>query len=488
MNRTVKDLIQGVAVKKIVGDEHLRTEMLCMDSRLMVKGGMFFAIKGTLTDGHQYIPQVIQAGASIVVCEVLPDQHYPDVCFLLVEDAADACGKIAAAFYGNPSDTLKVVGVTGTNGKTTVVTLLFKLFRSKGFSCGLISTVQNQINELILPATHTTPDAIHLQSLMGKMRDAGCTYVFMEVSSHSIHQKRISGIHFTGALFTNITHDHLDYHKTFEEYIRVKKKFFDDLPAKAFAISNLDEKRGTVMLQNTKATQKYYALRKPADFKGKIISNDLDGLQMMIGFHEVHFLLSGLFNAYNLLAVYGAAVSLGMDETEALTGLSILKSAPGRFDTYRSAKEKVLGIVDYAHTPDALLNVLTTIHHFDSVKQLITVVGCGGNRDKTKRPEMAEIACKHSDKVILTSDNPRNEDPEDILDDMEQGLAPTYLRKVIRITNRKEAIKTACSLAVAGSVILVAGKGHETYQEIKGVKHDFDDKKILLEMFEMLDK
>lgn len=486
--KTVKELIQGIGVKELIGDGNLRPGMLCIDSRMIEKGGMFFAIKGTQTDGHQYVPQVIQAGASVIVCETKPEQDYPDVCFVLVADAADACGKIAAAFYGNPSSALTVVGVTGTNGKTTVATLLFQLFQSKGYSCGLISTVQNQINDSVIAATHTTPDAVHLQALMGMMRDAGCTYVFMEVSSHSIHQKRISGIHFAGAIFTNITHDHLDYHKTFDEYIRVKKKFFDDLPATAFALSNLDEKRGPVMLQNTMARKKYYALRKPADFKGKIISNDLDGLQMMVGLHEVHFLLSGLFNAYNLLAVFGAAVSLGMDETEALTGLSMLKGAPGRFDTYRSAREKILGIIDYAHTPDALLNVLSTIRHFDSVKQLITVVGCGGNRDKTKRPEMAEIACKHSDKVILTSDNPRNEDPEDILDEMEKGLSPAYLRKVIRITNRKEAIKTACSLASGGTVVLVAGKGHETYQEINGIKHDFDDKKILLEMFEMLEK
>lgn len=486
--KTVKELIQGIAVKKVLGDENIHPTMLCMDSRTIDKGGMFFAIKGTQTDGHQYIAQVIQAGAVVIVCETLPEQVFPDVCFVVVGDAAAACGKIASSFYAHPSDSLIVTGVTGTNGKTTVATLLFKLFRSKDYSCGLISTVQNQINDTVIPATHTTPDAVHLQSLLSKMKDAGCSHVFMEVSSHSIHQKRISGINFAGAIFTNITHDHLDYHKTFDEYIRVKKKFFDDLPANAFALSNLDEKRGPVMLQNTVATKKYYALRKPADFKGKIISNDLDGLQMMVGVHEVHFLLSGLFNAYNLLAVFGAAVCLGMDQAEALTGLSILKGAPGRFDTYRSTNEKVLGIIDYAHTPDALLNVLTTIHHFDSVQQLITVVGCGGNRDRTKRPEMAEIACKHSDKVILTSDNPRNEDPELILDEMEKGLSPAYLRKVIRISNRREAIKTACSLASAGTVILLAGKGHETYQEIKGVKHDFDDKKVLLEMFEMLEK
>lgn len=486
--KTLKELLQGIAVKKLVGDDSIHPVMLCIDSRKMEKGGLFFAQKGTQRDGHQYIPQVIEAGASAIICEQLPEVLKPDVCFVVVADVAEACGQISSAFYGQPSAALKVVGVTGTNGKTTVATLLFKLFVARGYSCGLISTVQNQINDIVIPATHTTPDAVHLQSLLAQMNAAGCTYVFMEVSSHAIHQRRISGIKFAGGVFTNITHDHLDYHKTFDEYIRVKKRFFDDLPETAFALSNLDEKRGSVMLQNTKAQKRFYALRKPADFKGKIIVNDLDGLQMMIGTHEVHFLLSGLFNAYNLLAVYGAAVCCGLDETRALTDLSRIKGAPGRFDTYRSAKEKILGIVDYAHTPDALLNVLTTIQHFNSVRELITVVGCGGNRDKTKRPEMAEIACKHSDKVILTSDNPRNEDPETILDDMERGLSQTYLRKIIRITNRREAIKTACSLASAGSVILVAGKGHETYQEINEVKYDFDDKKTLLEMFTLLEK
>jgi len=486
--KPLKKLIQDVAVIQVIGSTAIQPTSLCIDSREVKKGGIFFAQKGTQVDGHQYIPQAIKAGAAIVVCEQLPETVHPNICFVVVADAMVACGQISAAFYNFPSKSLAVVGVTGTNGKTTVATLLFKLFQSKGYNCGLISTVGNQINNQKIPTIHTTPDAIHLQSLLAKMRDTGCTHVFMEVSSHAIHQKRISGIVFTGGIFTNITHDHLDYHKTFEEYIRVKKKFFDDLPKTAFALSNIDEKRGLVMLQNTKATKKYYALRKPADFKGKILANNLNGLQMMIGQQEVHFLMSGLFNAYNLLAAYGAAVTCGMSASDALTGLSVLKGAPGRFETYYSTHEKVLGIIDYAHTPDALLNILTTIQQFDTVKRIITVVGCGGDRDKTKRPEMAEIACKHSNRVILTSDNPRTEDPNKILDDMEKGLSAAALRKVLRIVHRKEAIKTACSLATTGDVVLVAGKGHETYQEINGVKHDFDDKQVLLETFELLGK
>lgn len=487
--KSLKALVQNIAVKQVVGDLQTPVSMLCLDSRKMESGGLFFAQKGTLTDGHQYIPDVINAGAKAIVCEKLPEGNYPHVCFVVVADVSEACGAMAAAFWGFPSDSMTVVGVTGTNGKTTVATLLFKLFRSLGYSCGLLSTVQNQINDTVIPATHTTPDALHLQALLAQMKDAGCRHVFMEASSHAIVQNRIRGIHFAGAVFTNITHDHLDYHKTFDAYIKAKKKLFDELPVGAFALSNMDDKRGEVMLQNTKATKKYYALRKiSADFKGRVLANDIEGLQMMIGKHEVHFLLSGLFNAYNLLAVFGVAVSLGLDDGEVLAHLSALRGAPGRFDTYRSPNEKILGIIDYAHTPDALLNVLTTIRQFNDVREVITVVGCGGNRDKTKRPEMAEIACKHSQKVILTSDNPRDEDPEMILDDMEQGLSLSDKRKTIRITNRREAIKTACSLAQPGSIILIAGKGHENYQEIKGVKHHFDDREVLLEMYALLEK
>ncbi|HET8573454.1 MAG TPA: UDP-N-acetylmuramoyl-L-alanyl-D-glutamate--2,6-diaminopimelate ligase [Edaphocola sp.] len=487
--KTLKALIQDIAVKRVVGDVRTPVTMLCLDSRKMEEGGLFFAQKGTKTDGHQYIPDVIKAGARVVVCEDLPEEPYPGVCFVVVADATEACGMMAAAFWDNPSEDMKVVGITGTNGKTTVATLLFRLFRSLAYSCGLLSTVQNQINDEVIPATHTTPDALHLQALLAQMKAAGCHYVFMEASSHAIVQNRIRGIHFAGAVFTNITHDHLDYHKTFDAYIKAKKKLFDELPASAFALSNMDDRRGEVMLQNTRAARKYYALRKiTADFKGRVLANDIDGLQMMIGKHEVHFLLSGLFNAYNLLAVFGVAVSLGLEESEALAHLSALRGAPGRFDTYRSPKDKILGIVDYAHTPDALLNVLTTIRQFNDVREVVTVVGCGGDRDKTKRPEMAEIACKHSQRVILTSDNPRGEDPEAILDDMEQGLDLAEKRKTIRITNRREAIKTACSLAQPGSIILIAGKGHENYQEIKGIKYSFDDKEVLLEMYALLGK
>lgn len=487
--KILKELLKKVAVKQTIGDASLPVTGLSFDSRKIEKGDLFFAQKGTQVDGHKFIPQIIEAGVTAVVCERLPQGNFPKVCFIQVADTAIACGQIAAAFFDHPSKHLKVIGVTGTNGKTTVVTLLFRLFRRMGFQCGLISTVQNQIEDQVLPASHTTPDAIQLEHILAQMVGAGCSYAFMEVSSHAIVQNRISGIHFIGGIFTNITHDHLDYHKTFANYIKAKKKFFDDLPDSAFALSNIDDKRGSVMLQNTAAQKKYYALRSPdAGFKGKILSNDLDGLQMIIDHQEVHFLLIGLFNAYNILSVYGAALCCGLDKITVLAALSILKGAVGRFETYRSPKDKILGIVDYAHTPDALLNVLTTIRHFNSVNEIITVVGCGGNRDKTKRSEMAEIACKHSTKVILTSDNPRNEDPETILDDMERGLSISDKRKVIRITNRREAIKTACSLGKPEEVILIAGKGHETYQEIKGVKNHFDDREVLLEMFELLEK
>lgn len=486
--KLLKQLIQDIPAGSITGSVDVPVSMLAIDSRRIERGGLFFARKGTLTDGHQYIEKVADAGAVAVICEYLPVTLNEDVCYILVADVSAVIGLVAAAFYDHPTKNMKVIGVTGTNGKTTVATLLFRLFRTSGQHCGLVSTVQNQIDEEIIPATHTTPDPVSLQGLFRKMADRQCSYVFMEVSSHAIAQKRIAGIRFSGGIFTNITHDHLDYHKTFDEYIRVKKSFFDELPESAFALSNLDDKRGAVMLQNTRAVKKYYALRKPADFKGKVISNTLEGLQMEINKQEVHFLLNGLFNAYNLLAVYGAAVCSGENTIEALTTLSGLKGASGRFDTYRSAREGILGIVDYAHTPDALLNVLATIRQFESKGKVVTVVGCGGDRDKTKRPEMAQVACLHSDRVILTSDNPRSEDPEAILDDMEAGLAFAQKKKILRIADRKEAIKAACSLAAFGDIILIAGKGHENYQEIKGIKNHFDDKETLLQMFQLLDK
>jgi len=486
--KTLKDLLKNCNTRQIVGNAGMSVSKLVLDSRKSEDGVLFFAQKGTLTDGHKFIGQVVEAGAVAVVCEDLPETLKDDVCYVQVESVAETIGLMAAAFYDFPTKNIKVIGVTGTNGKTTIATLLSKLFTELGFKTGLISTVQNQIGDEIIPATHTTPDPINLQQLFREMVNQECDYAFMEVSSHAIHQKRINGIEFQGGIFSNITHDHLDYHKTFDEYIKVKKAFFDALPKNAFALSNKDDKRGEVMLQNTNADKKYYALRASADFKGKVISNDLDGLQMLVNKQEVHFLLSGLFNAYNLLAVYGAAVLCDEDPIRVLAILSKMKGAPGRFETYRSINERVLGIVDYAHTPDALLNVLATIKQFGTAGKIITVVGCGGDRDKTKRPVMAEVACEYSDKVILTSDNPRTEDPEMILNDMESGLSFAQKRKVIRIANRKEAIKTAISLATTGDVVLIAGKGHEDYQEILGIKHHFNDKEVLLEIFHLLEK
>ncbi|HXB92771.1 MAG TPA: UDP-N-acetylmuramoyl-L-alanyl-D-glutamate--2,6-diaminopimelate ligase, partial [Puia sp.] len=405
------------------------------------------------------------------------------------EDTAAAAGTIAHNFYGQPSERLKLVGVTGTNGKTTIATLLYKLFTSLGYKCGLLSTVQNQIGERIVPATHTTPDALHLNALLKEMVDEGCTHAFMETSSHAIHQQRIAGLRYAGGLFSNITHDHLDYHKTFEEYIRVKKSFFDSLPSEAFAISNADDKRGTVMLQNTHAKKYFYSLKTLADFKGKILENNLTGLVMTVNDQEVHFRLIGEFNAYNLLAVYGAALCLREDSNEVLRHLSKLTGAEGRFDYVVSPKERIIGIVDYAHTPDALINVLTTIQKLrKGHEQIITVVGAGGDRDKTKRPLMGAAACEYSDKVIITSDNPRSEEPDQIIRDIEAGLNTAARRKYISIADRKEAIRAAVSLAGAEDILLVAGKGHEKYQEIKGVKYPFDDKQILIELFELLEK
>jgi len=485
---TVESLIKNIKVRSITGNARAAVSGLTIDSRKAEKGVLFFAQIGTQVDGHNFIDQVVRNGAVAIVCQKLPGNPDPGVCYVEVENVAAIIGKIAAAFYGYPTKELKVVGVTGTNGKTTVATLLYKLFQQLGYKCGLISTVQNHIGDTVVPATHTTPDQVSLQALFKKMSTEGCTHVFMEVSSHAIHQHRVEGIDFDGGIFTNITHDHLDYHKTFDEYISVKKSFFDNLSAEAFALTNFDDKRGAVMLQNTRAHKKSYSLRSPADFKGKVLENDLDGLLMNIDKTEVHFRLTGLFNAYNLMAVYGAAVLCGEDKIQVLSVLSNTQGAPGRFETYRSLKEQILGIIDYAHTPDALLNVLATIKQFGGEREVITVVGCGGDRDRTKRPVMAQVACEHSGKVILTSDNPRSEDPEAILNDMESGLSTAYKRKVLRISDRKEAIKTACSLARPGDVLLVAGKGHETYQEIKGVRHHFDDKEVLLEMFDLLEK
>ena len=485
----LKEILYKVAIRSVQGSTDTEVNNVQIDSRKIGKGSLFIALKGVLADGHKFIDKAIEAGAGVIVCEVMPAAKKENVVYVQVENTAEAVAFMANNFFENPSEKTKLVGVTGTNGKTTIATLLYKLFTSLGYTCGLISTVENRIGEKIIPATHTTPDAISLNELLKRMVDEGCSHVFMENSSHAIHQHRSTGLKFTGALFSNITHDHLDYHKTFDEYIRVKKMFFDSLPADAFAISNADDKRGTVMLQNTNAKKYLYSLKTLTDFKGKILDNSLTGLVMNVNEQEVHFRMIGEFNAYNILAVYGAAICLGEDKQEVLRCLSVLTGAEGRFDYMISPKEKLIAIVDYAHTPDALLNVLATIKKLKKgFEKVITVVGCGGDRDKTKRPVMAEAACEHSDKVILTSDNPRSEDPAQIIKDMEQGVNAAAKRKCISIVDRKEAIKTAISLAKAEDIILVAGKGHEKYQEIKGVRNHFDDKEVVREMFVLLDK
>lgn len=484
----LQDILYKVHLKQVHGSTDIRVTGIQIDSRKLEKGNVFVAIRGAVSDGHQFIDKAIESGATVIVCDKMPATFQEEVTYLEVNDTQEAVAFMAHQFYDEPSTKVKLVGVTGTNGKTTIATVLFKLFSRLGYKCGLISTVQNQIGNDIIPATHTTPDAVNLNALLRLMVDSGCSHVFMECSSHAIHQHRITGLQFTGALFSNITHDHLDYHKTFEEYIRVKKSFFDHLPASAFAISNADDKRGEVMLQNTQATKYLYSLKTLASFKGKILENALTGLVMTVNDKEVHFRLIGEFNAYNLLAVYGAAVCLGEESDEVLTQLSMLSGAEGRFD-YVISSGLIIGIVDYAHTPDALENVLMTIKKLrKGHEQVITVVGCGGDRDKTKRPIMAQTACDLSDRVILTSDNPRTEDPEMILKDMEAGLSSSARRKYISIVDRKEAIRTAVSYAGADDIILVAGKGHEKYQDIKGVKYAFDDKEVLQEMFKELGK
>ncbi len=483
------DILYKVAIRSVAGSTDTEIRDVQIDSRQVQEGTLFIAVKGVAADGHDYIAKAVTAGAKAIVCEQMPAERKEGVVYVETANSAAAAGVIAHNFYGRPSEQLKIVGVTGTNGKTTIATLLYKLFTSLGYHCGLLSTVENRIGTEVLPATHTTPDAISLNGLLRRMADAGCTHVFMESSSHAVHQHRITGIQFAGGLFSNITHDHLDYHKTFDEYIRVKKSFFDSLPSTAFAISNADDKRGMVMLQSTNAAKYYYSLKTMADFKGKILENSLTGLVMTVNEQEVHFRLIGEFNAYNLLAVYGAAVCLGADKHAVLQHLSMLTGAEGRFDYQVSPKERVIAIVDYAHTPDALLNVLATIKKLKKgFEQVITVVGCGGDRDKTKRPVMGAVACEHSDRVIFTSDNPRSEEPEQIIRDMEEGLPVAAKRKYLSITDRREAIKTALSLAGPEDIVLIAGKGHEKYQDIKGVKHHFDDKEQVNEFFELLNK
>ena len=482
----LKDVLYKAHITSTSGDMTAEIKGICFDSRKVQPGFLFVAIMGGQSDGHAFIEKAVSLGAAAIVSEKLPESISDNLTYVSVKDSAQALGIIAANFYGDPSQKLTLVGVTGTNGKTTVATLLYKLFNSLGYRSGLLSTIVYNIVDKEIPATHTTPDPIRLNELLTQMVEAKCSHCFMEVSSHAVHQKRIVGLKFAGAIFTNITHDHLDYHKTFENYIKVKKKFFDDLSPEAFALINADDKRGMVMLQNTKARKQSFGLKKMVDFKGKIITNSIEGLEMEIGNKDVWFKLIGDFNAYNLLAVYGAAILLGEDTDEVLRHLSSMQGAPGRFELIRPGS-KITAIVDYAHTPDALKNVLETIAHFRTgAEQVITVVGCGGNRDRTKRPLMASIACRFSDKIVITSDNPRGEDPMDIIREMQSGIGPTETKKTLVMADREEAIKTACMLAREKDIILVAGKGHEKYQEIKGVKYPFDDKEVLERMLKML--
>jgi UDP-N-acetylmuramoyl-L-alanyl-D-glutamate--2,6-diaminopimelate ligase len=485
----LRELLNGVKVKSLTGDSAVQPLQLTTNSLQVANGSLFIAVRGTQRDGHSFIEDAIEKGAAVIVSEEPALTVSNSVVQVQVANTAEAASLIACNFYQHPSKKLTVVGVTGTNGKTTIATLLYKLFVKLGYPCGLISTVENRVGEEILASTHTTPDALSLQELLHQMVEAGCTHVFMEVSSHALHQHRVTGLHFAGAIFSNITHDHLDYHKTFEEYIRVKKSLFDHLTEDAFALSNADDKRGKVMLQNTAGKKLFYALKTLADFKGKILENGLEGLLMNVDDIEVHFRLIGAFNAYNLLAVYGAARSLGEGKMEVLTALSEISGAPGRFECLVSPKEKVLVIVDYAHTPDALLNVLSTIKQLRTgEQQIITVTGCGGDRDRTKRPLMAAAVCAHSDRAIFTSDNPRSEDPAAIIRDMEEGVSAADRRKYIPVLDRREAIKTALVMASPQDIVLVAGKGHETYQLVKGVKEHFDDREEVKNWFTQLDK
>lgn len=477
----LEELIKGLKTVSVCGQTDIEITGVNIDSRRIKEGHLFIAQRGTQVDGHKFIPKAIELGAKAVLCEVLPEEKAEGVTYVQVESTEDVAGKVATIFYGDPSRKLKLVGVTGTNGKTTIATLLYNMFRKLGYKCGLLSTVCNYIEDEAVPADHTTPDPIELNYLLSRMVDAGCQYAFMECSSHAIAQKRIGGLDFAGGLFTNLTRDHLDYHKTFENYRNAKKAFFDQLPKTAFAITNADDKNGMVMVQNTKATVKTYSTRTMADFKAKILECHFGGMYLEIDGREVGVQFIGKFNVSNLLAVYGAAVMLGEKPENVLLVMSTLKSVSGRLDPIKSP-EGYTAIVDYAHTPDALENVLNAIHEvLEGKGHVITVCGAGGNRDKGKRPLMAQEAVKQSDKVIITSDNPRFEEPQDIINDMLAGLDDQQMKKVVSIVDRREAIRTACMLAQKGDVILVAGKGHEDYQEIKGVKHHFDDKEVLRE-------
>ena len=479
----LNELLKNITPIKIIGNDDVEITGVNIDSRRIKAGHLFVAMKGTQVDGHQFIGKAIELGAISVLCEDLPEVLQEGITYVQVESTEDAVGKVATLFYGDPSHKLKLVGVTGTNGKTTIATLLYNMFRKFGHKVGLLSTVCNYIDDVEVPADHTTPDPIELNELLAKMVEAGCEYAFMECSSHAIHQKRIGGLKFAGGLFTNLTRDHLDYHKTFENYRNAKKAFFDSLPKDAFAITNADDKNGMIMVQNTKATVKTYSIRTLADFRAHILECHFEGMYLEIDGREVGVQFIGKFNVSNLLAVYGAAIMLGKKPEDVLLVLSTLHSVNGRLEPIHSP-EGFTAIVDYAHTPDALANVLNAIHEvLDGKGHVITVCGAGGNRDKGKRPLMAQEAVRQSDKVIITSDNPRFEEPQDIINDMLAGLNEQQMRKVISIVDRKEAIRTACMMAQKGDVVLVAGKGHETYQEIKGVKHHFDDKEVLHEIF-----
>jgi len=482
--KLLSDILYKTDLLQISGTTELMIGSIISDSRLAKSDCLFVAVKGITSDGHDYIQKAIDAGATAIVYQQNIEDFKNNVTYVKVADSSFALGVIASNFYGNPSSFLKLVGVTGTNGKTTIATLLYKLFRNKGFKCGLISTVVNQIDDVSVAAAYTTPDAVELNRLLSEMVAAGCEYCFMEVSSHAIDQERIAGVKFAGGIFTNITHDHLDYHKTFSNYLNAKRTFFDRLDRSSFAITNVDDKNGWIMVQNTAAKRYTYGIKNMADFKGSILEDQKSGLVMQIEGKEVWCKLVGEFNAYNLMAIYACACQLGMDREDALTALSGLEAVEGRFD-YVVGKNKITGIVDYAHTPDALENVIRTINKLRKANErLITVVGCGGNRDAAKRPLMASIAASMSDKVVITSDNPRFENADDIIDDMKRGLNPVAEKKVLVVQNRREALKIAVSVAGEGDFILVAGKGHEKYQEIKGVRYPFDDKEILREFLE----
>lgn len=485
--KNLNDILTAIEIYESIGSANPRIKNIVFDSRLVEQGSLFVAVNGTQVDGHKFIDKAIQLGASAILCEELPSKISEEVVYLKVKNSQLAMGFLVAEFFDHPSEKLKLVGVTGTNGKTTIASMLFRLFGNLGYKVGLLSTIENRINDEIIEATHTTPDVVQINELLLRMVDEGVDYCFMEASSHAIDQDRVSGLNFAGGVFTNLTHDHLDYHKDFKSYLTAKKKFFDGLPADAFALTNLDDKNALVMQQNTKADKYSYGLRGVADFNCKIIENQFDGLQLQIEDQAVWFRLIGKFNAYNLMAVYATAVLLGEDKLEILTQLSIIEPAEGRFDQLRS-EEGIFIIIDYAHTPDALKNVLETIANIRSGnEQLISLVGAGGNRDKAKRPLMAKAACLKSDKVILTSDNPRDENPDEIIEDMKAGLDPTEKRKVLSITNRIEAIKTAVALAQKGDIILLAGKGHEKYQVLaKGKIIKLDEKEIINEVLNII--